>query len=102
MTTPTGTISLWDVALELGVTSVGINMNQADVRALAGVPTGALGMWHLRNKTKNLPYGTFLSSWCSGSTLVSTFANGTGGSYEAYEVNSASCPNGDGGGDGDS
>jgi alpha-tubulin suppressor-like RCC1 family protein len=52
MTTPTGTISLSDVNIELGRSATAqINMNDADVRTLAGVPSGAISMNDLRGKS---------------------------------------------------
>lgn len=52
MPTPTGQISLDDVNIELGIASgTQINMNDADVRALAGVPTGQIAMSDLQGKT---------------------------------------------------
>lgn len=51
MTTPSGVISLSDVATELGVSTSGINLNQQNVRRLAGKPSGAVSLNDLRNKT---------------------------------------------------
>lgn len=52
MTTPTGTISLSDVNTELGFSATAlISMNDAAVRTLAGVPSGAISMDNLRGKT---------------------------------------------------
>ena len=53
MTTPTGTITMLDVILELdGVaTPRQITLNDADVRGLAEVPTGEITMDDLRGKS---------------------------------------------------
>lgn len=52
MTLPaTGSISMAQVAAELGVSQTGINLNQANVRALAGKPSGAISMSDLRGKS---------------------------------------------------
>lgn len=54
MTTPTGTITLADVATELGVSSSGINLNQTNVRKLAEKPSGIISLNDLRGKSWNL------------------------------------------------
>ena len=52
MPTPSGQISLDDVNSELGISSgTQINMNATAVRGLAGVPTGAITMSNLQNKS---------------------------------------------------
>lgn len=52
MTLPTGTISMSQVSVELGRNSTAaINLNDADVRVLAGKPSGAISMNDLRGKT---------------------------------------------------
>lgn len=52
MPLPTGTISLGDVNVELGRSATAeISMNDAALRALAGVASGALGMVTLRGKS---------------------------------------------------
>ena len=54
MTTPTGTISLSNVNVELGKASTtNITMNNADVRTLAGKASGAISMSDLRGKSSN-------------------------------------------------
>src|SRR6056300_361459 len=51
MPTPSGQISLDDVNTELGNPAGSqLNMGNADVRALAGVPSGAISMSDLQNK----------------------------------------------------
>lgn len=53
MTTPTGTITMLDVIEELdgAPTPRQITLNDADVRGLAGVPTGEISMDDLRGKS---------------------------------------------------
>lgn len=52
MTLPTGTISMSQVNTELGLAATtNISLNQANVRALAGVPSGAISMNDLRGKS---------------------------------------------------
>jgi hypothetical protein len=51
MTTPSGTITMANVATELGVSQTGINLNQQNVRRLAGQVTGTVTMQNLQNKT---------------------------------------------------
>ena len=52
MTTPSGQISLDDVNTELDITpGTQINMNAANVRALAEVPSGAIAMSNLQGKS---------------------------------------------------
>ena len=52
MTTPTGSITLDDVNIELGIASgTAIDMNRADVRGLAGVESGPVTLDDLRGKS---------------------------------------------------
>jgi hypothetical protein len=52
MTLPTGTISMSQVNTELGLSATTtISLNQANVRALAGVPSGTISMNNLRGKS---------------------------------------------------
>jgi hypothetical protein len=55
MTLPTGTISMSQVAAELGVGAAGLSLNAGNVRTLAGVPSGAVSMNHLRGKSNLAP-----------------------------------------------
>lgn len=60
MTTPTGTIGLSDVNVELGrAYNTPINLNESAVRSLAGVPSGSISMENLRGKT-------YVQFWYSG------------------------------------
>jgi hypothetical protein len=51
MTTPSGTITMANVATELSVSQTGINLNQTNVRRLAGQVSGEVTMQNLQNKT---------------------------------------------------
>ena len=52
MTLPVGTISMSQVNTELGLPSTtNISLNQANVRALAGVPSGTISMSNLQGKS---------------------------------------------------
>ena len=45
-----------DVATELGISTSGINLNQSNVRTLAGVPSGAITLNNLRGKSTLAAY----------------------------------------------
>jgi hypothetical protein len=63
MTTPSGTIGLSDVNAELGFSPTAfITMNDAAVRTLAGVPSGAISMQNLQNKTNRIAIPLTISS----------------------------------------
>jgi hypothetical protein len=63
VTTPTGTITMADVNVELGFSSTAqISLNNADVRALAGIPSGTISMNDLRGKPSLLPYLSVVNS----------------------------------------
>ncbi len=85
MTTPTGTISMSDVNVELGLSSTAtISLNDTNVRLLAGVPSGTISMNDLRGKTIGASYIGIAHSttprmsvypWSSSSGFGSKFAN---------------------------
>ena len=55
MPTPSGQISLSDFNTELGLSPTAlITMNDAAVRGLAGVPSGAISMQNLQNKSNTV------------------------------------------------
>lgn len=51
MTLSTGTISIYDVAVELGISASGLNLNDSRVRTLAGLPSGTISFANLQGKT---------------------------------------------------
>ena len=71
MTTPSGQISLDDVNTELDITpGTQINMNAADVRALAEVPSGQIAMSDLQGKSN----AQFVAA-TGGTITISKFTN---------------------------
>lgn len=77
MTTPSGQISLNDVNVELGLAgTTTISMNQANVRALAGVPSGAISMQNLQNKSSRVSASATISANTSNYTLNTAKAPG--------------------------
>ena len=78
MTTPSGQISLDDVNIELDIApGTQINMNAAPVRALAEVPTGAIAMSNLQNKSN----AQFVAA--TGGTIT------TSGDFKIHTFNSS-------------
>lgn len=90
MTLPTGTISLSQVNVELGLSATAaISLNDAAVRALAGVPSGQIGMNNLQGKSNAFAYtiasnqnnldlrsNALANGWNGSSTLTVTVASG--------------------------
>lgn len=77
MATPSGTISLNNVNVELGLAgTTTISMNQANVRALAGVPSGAISMQDLQNKSNRITVTATISANTSNYTLNTAKAPG--------------------------
>ena len=103
MTLPTsGTITMAQVAAELGESTTDINLNKASVRALAGVPSGAISMSDLYGKSSLAAYineASFSGSatdFGGGATAYTGFATltvtggGTGGiTYQWYVTGGA-------------
>ncbi len=74
MTLPVGQISLGQVNTELGLSSTTtISLNQASVRALAGVPSGQIAMSNLQGKSNISYFGTLVYP----STSSQFYVNGT-------------------------
>jgi hypothetical protein len=83
MTLPSGTISLGDVNVELGRSSTAeISMNDAALRALAGVASGAIGMSSLQGKANAFAH-TISSNQNNLSLRDYMIANGWNGSSAA-------------------
>ena len=81
MTTPSGTISLNDVNVELGLAgTTTISMNQTNVRTLAGVPSGAISMQNLQGKsnriTANISISTNTANYTLGTSKVTGYIAG--------------------------
>jgi hypothetical protein len=91
MTTPSGQISLDDVNIELDLSpGTQINMNAANVRALAEVPSGAISMANLQGKSNaQFIVATGGSIATSGDYKIHTF-NSSG----TFTVTSAGNPAG--------
>lgn len=80
MATPSGTISLSDVNIELGFASnATINMGAAAVRTLGERPSGFIGMGNLRGKSNRVTVNLTISS----DTANYNIYNNRGGSYNA-------------------
>lgn len=88
-------ISLAQVNTELGNnTTTEISLNQSTVRSLfqKTTPNTAIAMSDGWGKSACPPYGTYLTSYCSGYTLYNRYANGSCGYYDQVaEYNSATC-----------
>jgi hypothetical protein len=77
MPTPSGTISLNDVNVELGLAgTTTISMNQPSVRTLAGVPSGAISMQNLQNKSNRVTASATIAANTSNYTLNTAKAPG--------------------------
>jgi hypothetical protein len=77
MPTPSGQISLNDVNVELGLAgTTTISMNQANVRALAGVPSGAISMQNLQNKSNRVTITTTIAANTVNYTVSTDKASG--------------------------
>lgn len=80
MALPVGQIDLGQVNTELGITpaTTTIQMNQANVRTLAGVPTGAISMQNLQGKSNTFTFT--LSSAANVNLRTAALAAGWPGS----------------------
>ena len=89
MTTPTGTIHMSDVSVELGRPwNQANNLNDPAVRSLAGVPGGAISFNSLRGKSSYTPmtvtgnpdYRSYVSTTSGGTASASPSVSVSGGS----------------------
>jgi hypothetical protein len=89
MALPTGTISMSQVNTELGKSSTAqISLNDADVRSLAGVPSGAISMDDLRGQSAYTPISNVSISPISWNQYYA--------SYDQYKAFTVSYDGGDG------
>ena len=67
MTLPaSGAISMSQIATELGIAQTGINLNQANVRALAGIGSGTISLSDFYGKAAAAPVSQFSgTAWAS-------------------------------------
>lgn len=83
---PTGTISMAQVASELGLSQTGINLNHSSVRRLAGKTSGTISMNDLRGKANWAPthtlnvlstnhYGVLVYGFNRGDTYNANFGS---------------------------
>ena len=87
MTLPTGQISMSQVNTELGkAPALSISLGAADVRALAGKPSGAIGMYDPRGKSSSLYTGVITSGDSFG--FFVGYLDGAGGSISSKYINS--------------
>ena len=94
MTTPSGQISLSQVNEELDVspTSTTINMGSAAVRGLAEVPSGAISMSDLQNKSNaQFVVASGGSITTSGDFKIHTFTSG--GTFSVSQAGNAAGSN---------
>lgn len=96
MTTPTGDITLGNVATELGV-GLPLTLGDSRVRSLAGVSSGPITLGQCRGKSlyvapTNPAAGTVLGQTCSGVNLYNMVADGSGAySLVLAQANSPQC-----------
>jgi hypothetical protein len=99
-----GPISILDLKNEFGASNDLASFYQSGSRVptntqgnpfgvLTLIPTGgSISLNNFYGATKPPVYGTYFGQQCSGINMIGTYANGTGGSYEAViEYNSAAC-----------
>ena len=92
MTLPTGTISMSQVNVELNLSATAtISLNQANVRTLAGVPTGTISMNDLRGKSNTLSVEYLIVAGGGGGANdgFESFYYGGGGGAGGYIAGSA-------------
>lgn len=82
MTTPGPPIGLNDVAAELGISSVNLSLSDSRVRALAGIPSGSIGLQDCEHKSAIMSAaigGNQSGSGTSTSNVFSLTCTPTGG-----------------------
>jgi hypothetical protein len=94
MTLPiTGSISMSQVAAELGLPTTGINLNSSAVRVLAGKSTGVISMNDLRGKSAEtiltLTSGTYLlnNGWVNATFTGFSSVHGVGSLTPTLQLN---------------
>jgi len=76
MVLPTGTISMSQVNTELGrASTASINLNEAAVRSLAGVPSGAISMNDLRGKGSAVSVAYVSGAGSTGNATTYSFSS---------------------------
>lgn len=99
MSTPTGQISAKDIETTLNEglstnypsATAPLTFNDSLVRTLASKPSGSISLNDMRGKAGPKPYGTVISSGCSGSTLTTVIADGMYGTTLVTTPNSSLC-----------
>ena len=93
MTTPTGTISMSDVNVELGKSSTAtISLNDTDVRILAGIPSGTISMNDLRGKTYKAKYLGIASYNATATIPIKVYAWSESSGFGSMFANPSSLP----------
>lgn len=89
MALPTGQISLSQVNVELGLTSTAtISLNQANVRSLAGVSSGAISMENLQGKSSEFAFSIVSNQTNANLATLATNAGWNGSSKLVATINS--------------
>lgn len=94
MTLPVGQISMQQVNTELSVSPATtlISLNQANVRALAGVPSGTISMSNLQGKSNAFPFSATIAAPVQNynlrTAMVAAGYPGTGAFTAAVTINS--------------
>jgi len=81
-----GTIKMSQVDTELGLSSTAtLNLGNSIVRTLFGVSSGAISLSQGHGKSACTASGTYLGSFCSGTTVYYSYANGSCGTYNVSQ-----------------
>lgn len=77
-----GVITVGDINVELKkARNAAFNINSAEARTLAKVPSGVIKMSDFYGKSTYPASGTLLSNFCDAGNYYGQYANGNGGSY---------------------